>query len=85
MWTISSLHSVQYAGYDARIRDLEKQLARERDDFRSRLLQRDDEIARLRVQIEDLEIEYGNLLEIKIKLDREIEAYRKLLESEETR
>ncbi|CAG5131734.1 unnamed protein product [Candidula unifasciata] len=75
----------EYSGYDARIRDLEKQLARERDDFRSRLQQRDEEINHLRVQLEDLEVEYANLLEIKIKLDREIEAYRKLLESEETR
>lgn len=75
----------KYSGYDQRIRDLEKQLARERDDFRTRLLQRDEEILLLRTQLEDLEIEYANLLEIKIKLDREIEAYRKLLESEETR
>ncbi|CAL1527291.1 unnamed protein product [Lymnaea stagnalis] len=75
----------EYAGYDLRIRDLEKQLARDRDDFRSRLQQRDDEITILRTQLEDLEVEYANLLEIKIKLDREIEAYRKLLESEETR
>ncbi|XP_059163455.1 lamin-B2-like [Physella acuta] len=75
----------EYSGYDQRIRDLEKQLARERDDFRTRLQQRDDEISLLRTQLEDIEIEYANLLEIKIKLDREIEAYRKLLESEETR
>lgn len=75
----------QYAGYEARIRDLEKQLARERDEFRSRLQQRDEEITHIRVQLEDLEVEYANLLEIKIKLDREIEAYRKLLESEESR
>uniref|UniRef100_A0A0B7BDN2 Lamin n=1 Tax=Arion vulgaris TaxID=1028688 RepID=A0A0B7BDN2_9EUPU len=75
----------EYSGYDARIRDLEKQVARERDDFRNRLQQRDEEIAHLRTHIDDLEIEYANLLEIKIKLDREIEAYRKLLESEESR
>ncbi|BFY98400.1 hypothetical protein BsWGS_01440 [Bradybaena similaris] len=75
----------EYAGYEARIRDLEKQLARERDEFRSRLQQRDEEITHIRVQLEDLEVEYANLLEIKIKLDREIEAYRKLLESEESR
>ncbi|BFZ01480.1 hypothetical protein BsWGS_04519 [Bradybaena similaris] len=81
---LSKLRS-EHAGYEDRIRDLEKQLARERDDFRSRLQQRDIDIANLRAQVEDLEIEYANLLEIKIKLDREIEAYRKLLESEECR
>lgn len=75
----------EFAGYEQRIKDLEKTLARERDDFRSRLAQRDSEISSLRTQLEDLEIELANLLEIKIKLDREIEAYRKLLESEETR
>ncbi|KAH9518449.1 hypothetical protein Btru_016837 [Bulinus truncatus] len=74
-----------YAGYEQRIADLEKQLQRERSDFRSRLQQRDEEMAHLRTQLEDLEVDYAALLEIKIKLDREIEAYRKLLESEETR
>uniref|UniRef100_A0A0B7AB85 LTD domain-containing protein n=1 Tax=Arion vulgaris TaxID=1028688 RepID=A0A0B7AB85_9EUPU len=77
--------SSECSGNEARIHDLEKQLAREREDFRSRLQQRDFEITNLRTQVEDLEIEYANLLEIKIKLDREIEAYRKLLESEESR
>ncbi|GFO46387.1 lamin [Plakobranchus ocellatus] len=75
----------EYAGYEQRIKDLEKQLARERDEFRGRLAQRDAEISGLRTQVDDLEVELANLLEIKIKLDREIEAYRKLLESEETR
>ncbi|KAK0070284.1 lamin-B1 [Biomphalaria pfeifferi] len=75
----------EHAGYELRIADLERQLARERSDFQSRLQQRDEDIVRLRTQLEDLEIEYAALLEIKIKLDREIEAYRKLLESEETR
>ncbi|KAH9518452.1 hypothetical protein Btru_016841 [Bulinus truncatus] len=75
----------EYAGYEQRIADLEKQLQRERSDFRSRLQQRDEEMAHLRTQLEDLEVDYAALLEIKIKLDREIEAYRKLLESEETR
>ncbi|GFS18928.1 lamin, partial [Elysia marginata] len=75
----------EFACYEQRIKDLEKTLARERDDFRGRLAQRDSEISSLRTQLEDLEIELANLLEIKIKLDREIEAYRKLLESEETR
>ena len=75
----------QNSGLTLRVADLEKQLERERDEFRVRLQQKDEELAALRVQIEDLETEYAALLEIKIKLDREIEAYRKLLESEETR
>ncbi|XP_005094526.1 lamin-B1 [Aplysia californica] len=73
------------AGLDLRVKDIDKQLERERDEFRLRMKQRDEEISRLRAQVEELEREYAALLEIKIKLDREIEAYRKLLESEETR
>jgi len=80
---ISRLKS-ENAGLELRVGDLDKQIARERDDFRLRLSQKDDEISRLRVQVDELEMEYAALLEIKIKLDREIEAYRKLLESEET-
>lgn len=73
------------AGLEMRVKDLDKQLEREREEFRLRIKQKDSELAILRTQLEDLEHEYACLLEIKIKLDREIEAYRKLLESEETR
>ena len=75
----------QSAGYDLRIRDLENQLAREREEFRLRLAQKDDELAELRLTLEEQMQEYSDLLDIKIRLDREIDAYRKLLESEETR
>lgn len=73
------------AGLEIRVRDLDIQLERERSDFRLRLRSKDDELAALRVQLEDLERDFAAILEIKIKLDRELEAYRKLLESEETR
>lgn len=72
-------------GLDLRVKDLEKQLERERISFRLSLKQKDEELSKLRLQLEELELEYAALLEVKIKLDREIEAYRKLLESEETR
>ncbi|PVD37822.1 hypothetical protein C0Q70_00424 [Pomacea canaliculata] len=73
------------AGYESRIRDLENQLIREQEEFRLRLAQKDDEIADLRLTLEEQQQEYSDLLDIKIRLDREIEAYRKLIESEETR
>ena len=60
-------------------------MAREREEFRLRLAQKDDEIAELRLTLEEQMQEYSDLLDIKIRLDREIDAYRKLLESEETR
>ena len=77
--------TVQTAGYELRIQDLENQLAREREEFRLRLAQKDDELAELRLTLEEQMQEYSDLLDIKIRLDREIDAYRKLLESEETR
>ncbi|XP_076465893.1 lamin Dm0-like [Babylonia areolata] len=73
------------AGFELRLRDLESQLEREREEFRLRLAQKDDELADLRLTLEEQMVEYSDLLDIKIRLDREIAAYRKLLESEETR
>lgn len=73
------------SGYEIRIRDLENQLERERAEFHLRLAQKDDEIADLRLTIDEQMTEYSDLLDIKIRLDREIDAYRKLLEGEESR
>ncbi|KAL8577274.1 hypothetical protein ACOMHN_062783 [Nucella lapillus] len=69
----------------SRVEDLESQLARERDEFRIRLAHKDTELSDLRTTLEHQMGEYADLLNIKIRLDREIEAYRKLLESEEVR
>ena len=75
----------QNSGLLLRLEDMQKSLERERADFCLRLKQKDEDLAAMRIQLENLEVEYAALLEIKVKLDREIEAYRKLLESEETR
>jgi len=53
--------------------------------FEQRLLQKDTEIMDLRQSLDDQTKEYGDLLDVKLRLDSEIEAYRKLLESEEDR
>lgn len=72
-------------GLEQRCRDLEDRLHRSQQRQDDSLAERDDEIQRLKLQIEQMQIDYQNLLDIKIGLDREIATYRKLLESEEER
>lgn len=72
-------------GLNRRVKELEGALRRAHDDAELRLQQRDEQIVQLKSAIENLTNDYQDLLDLKVKLDTELNAYHQMLEQEEAR
>lgn len=78
-------HDVRVDILNRRIEDLEAALRRTQEEADIRVHQRDERIRDLENDAASLLNDYQDLLDVKVQLDTELQAYQKLLEGEETR